>query len=359
MSRVYNFSAGPAMLPESVLKTAQAQMLDWDGSGVSEMEISHRSPQFEALQKQTQDLLRELMQIPDNYHILFMTGGARAQFDALPMNLLNEGETANYLVSGYWSHDACQMAQKYNSVHVVNPSAAVNMNTLSTPANWDINPKGSYFFYTPNETLTGLALTDTPKVTMPLVADMTSYILSQHYNVSDFGVIFASAQKNMGQAGVTVVIIRDDLIQEPRAFTPNVLSYQLMAEKNSLYNTSPTYAIYIMNLVLKDLKAKGGVTWAEQENRKKAALLYDFIDSSDFYSNNIDKNFRSIMNVSFMLSNGKLQNNFLQQSAEHGLLNLKGHSAVGGMRASLYNAMPLAGVEALIKFMQNYAEQNQ
>ena len=359
MPRVYNFSAGPAMLPESVLQTAQAQMLDWDGSGMSVMEISHRSPAFEVLLEDTKQRLRNLMPIPSNYHILFMASGGRGQFSAVPMNLLAENTIANYAVTGSWSNLAFQEAEKYGDIKRVIDSDTINLTAIPDQNTWNIDANARYFYYTPNETLLGVEFPFVPQVSMPLVADMTSCILSREFDVSQFGLIYASTQKNLGQAGLTVVIVRDDLIGQPQPCTPGVLSYQQFASSGSLFNTPPTYAIYIMNLMLKDLQARGGVTVVEKINQQKATLLYDAIDQSDFYRNQVSPEHRSHVNVTFNLPTIDQETEFVAAAAVEGLVNLKGHSAVGGIRASLYNAMPLAGVAALVEFMRKFAKDNQ
>jgi len=354
MKRVFNFSAGPATLPESVLQRASNEMLDWHDSGMSLMEISHRSAAFMQLREQTEQLLRQLMAIPDHYRVLFLSGGARSQFAMVPMNLLANHHKANYLLTGSWSQYAFQEAQKYGEIHCVASTADAGFTMIPEVEAWDIAADARYFYYTPNETIHGVEFPFVPQVDMPLVADMTSCILSREFPVEKFGIIFAAAQKNLGQAGVTVVIIRDDLIGEALPFTPSMFTYRLHRDANSLYNTAPTYAIYIMNLVLQDLQAKGGVAKIQQLNRDKATRLYQFIDHSGFYRNHIVPSCRSLMNVTFNLPSAALETQFLQQAAEQHLLNLKGHSSVGGIRASLYNAMPMAGVQALLEFMQYF-----
>jgi phosphoserine aminotransferase len=358
MNRVYNFAAGPAMLPESVLRTAQADMLDWRNSGMSVMEISHRSAMFETLLNETSALLRDLMAIPKNYHILFCTGGARAQFSMIPMNLLAQNDRANYCVTGNWSYLAMQEAQKYGQIHCVFNTDDIDLISIPDEKSWSIDNDARYFYYTPNETLVGLEFPDVPQVSMPIVADMTSYILSSVIDVSKFGLIYASAQKNLGQAGVTLVIIRDDLITQPFAFTPTMYDYACYRDNNSLQNTAPTYAIYIMNLVLQNLKNQGGVAVIEKMNQEKSRLLYAAVDNSNgFYVNKIDPKYRSRLNVSFNLPTEMLEKKFLEQANSAGLVGLKGHKKVGGIRASLYNAMPLAGVEALVSFMQQFSKE--
>jgi phosphoserine aminotransferase len=357
MKRVYNFAAGPAILPEAVLRTAQQDMLNWRDTGMSVMEVSHRSALFEELVQETQQLLRDMMRIPNNYQVLLMAAGGRGQFAAVPMNLLGENSRADYVVTGNWSHAAYIEAQKYGSIRRVLPTDAVDLVTIPEFSTWQLDPKARYLYYTPNETLLGTEFPYVPQVGVPLVADMTSCILSREYDVSQFGLIYAAAQKNLGQAGVTVVIVRDDLITEPLSITPGVLSYLVFRDSNSLYNTPATYAIYIMNLVLKYWQAEGGVAAIEKINQQKAQILYDYIDQSDAYVNSVDPHYRSAMNVSFSLPTPELNIQFVSAAKQHGLVNLKGHSRVGGLRASLYNAMPLAGVKTLIAFMQQFVKE--
>jgi phosphoserine aminotransferase len=358
MNRVYNFAPGPAMLPTGVLEIAQREMLDWHNTGMSVMEISHRSAAFIALLDETEQLLRTLMSIPANYKILFLPGGARTQFAAIPLNLLAQNSTANYLVTGTWSKVAYEEAQKYGAIHLVASSAEQNFFTIPEPATWNIENNASYFYYTPNETIVGVEFPNVPQVAMPVVADMTSCILSKEYPIDQFGLIFASAQKNLGQAGVTVVIVREDLVTQPLPATPSMFDYGKQIAQQSSLNTTPTYAIYIMNLVLKDLQAKGGVPTIAKLNEAKAQLLYATIDQSNYYVNQVPAPYRSRMNVTFNLPTTELDQRFCQQATQAGLTNLKGHSSVGGIRASLYNAMPLAGVEALVTFMQKFASEN-
>ena len=358
VKRVFNFSAGPAMLPENVLQTARDEMLNWHDSGMSVMEISHRSAAFIQLRDQTEQLLRELMRIPNNYHVLFLTGGARSQFSMVPMNLLAENKHANYLVTGYWSQHAFKEAQKYGDIHEVASGIEENFTTIPDVSRWGVDANARYFHYTPNETIHGVEFPFVPEVKMPLVADMTSCILSREFPVEKFGVIFAAAQKNLGQAGVTVVIIREDLVASPLPFTPSMFDYRCHRDAQSLYNTAPTYAIYIMNLVLQDLQAKGGVARISQINTDKAKLLYHFIDVSSFYTNKVNPDYRSTVNVTFRLPTEALERQFISEAAQHDLLNLKGHSCVGGIRASLYNAMPIAGIESLLNFMQLFQEKH-
>jgi phosphoserine aminotransferase len=358
MSRPVNFNAGPAMLPESVLKIAQTEMFDWQGTGMSVMEVSHRSKQFMQLRDETEDLFRQLMQIPSDYDVLFLAGGARTQFAMVPMNLLAQNPQADYLITGAWSQSAYDEAGRYGKLSVAARVTAEKLLSVPDQSQWQLNPDAQYFYYTPNETLLGVELTSIPTIQVPIVADMTSCILSRDYDVKKFGVIFASAQKNLGQAGVTVVIVRKDLLTEPFSYTPSMFDYRIQAKNQSLYNTSPTYAIYIMNLVLKWTQQQGGVPVIMQKNAQKAGVLYDYIDANSFYNNTVAPEYRSHMNVSFNLPTRELEAEFVSAAAHAGLVGLKGHSSVGGIRASLYNAMPLAGIEALVKFMEQFRKQH-
>lgn len=357
MTNIFNFNAGPAMVPESVLKTAQAQMLNWNHTGMSVMEVSHRSKHFMQLRDDTEALLRQLMNIPSDYHVLFLSGGARTQFAMVPMNLLAANPQADYLITGAWSQSAFDEAQRYSKPSVVARVTTEQQLSVPREAQWQLNDKARYFYYTPNETLLGVELPNVPKVKVPIVADMTSCILSRDYDVRKFGLIFASAQKNLGQAGVTVVIVHKDLLSEPFAFTPTMFDYRVHVTNQSLYNTSPTYAIYIMNLVLQWTKEQGGVTVLAQRNREKAQYLYDYIEQhSNFYVNKIASEYRSQMNVTFNLPTKQLEAEFVTAATQTGLVGLKGHSSVGGIRASLYNAMELNGVKALVQFMDEFRQ---
>ncbi len=359
MKRVFNFSAGPAMLPEEVLLQAQAEMLDWQGTGMSIMEVSHRGPEFKTVAEQTEADLRELMSIPSNYHVLFIAGGASTQFSMVPLNLMGEKKTADYIDTGIWSKKAIDEAKRYGHVNVA-ARAAVSHSLLHVPLpeDWSLNPEASYVHYTPNETIEGVEFHEVPKIgSVPLVADMTSSILSKPVDVNQFGVIYAGAQKNMGQAGITVAIVRDDLIQEPLPGTPTLYSYKVIAENKSFYNTPPTYAWYMTGLVLAWMKRKGGIQFFAGSNRRKAEKLYGFIDShTGFYINGVHPDSRSIMNVPFNLTRVELTEQFLESATAAGLTNLKGHKVAGGVRVSMYNAMPEAGVDALIDFMRDFAK---
>ena len=358
MRKVYNFSAGPGMLPEEVLQTAQAEMLDWHGTGMSIMELGHRGSEFQGVAEKAEANLRELMQIPKHYHVLFLTGGASAQFAMVPLNLMSERKKADYIDTGIWSKKAIDEARRYGDVHVAAASGVVNSQVFIPDQNaWDLRSDVDYIHYTPNETIDGLAFKWVPDTgNIPLIADMSSMILSQPIDVSKYGVIYAGAQKNMGQAGLTVAIVRDDLIRDPVFLTPTLYTYKLHAEHHSFYNTPPTYSWYIAGLVFDWLKRKGGVSAMYEENIRKSEKLYAFIEShKDFYFSTVRPENRSMMNVVFSLTDEKLNEKFLQESAAAGLSNLKGHRVVGGMRASIYNAMPEEGVDALITFMREFS----
>ena len=358
MRKVYNFSAGPAMLPEEVLLRAQEEMLDWHGTGMSIMELGHRGPEFKVVADQAEADLRELMNIPDNYDVLFLPGGASAQFAMVPLNLFGKNTHADYIDTGIWSKKAIAEAERYGHVNVA-AKLEMNSDLIQIPPQnkWKLNPEASYVHYTPNETIEGVEFHYVPETgNVPLVADMSSMILSQPVDVKKYGIIYAGAQKNIGQAGVTIVIVRRDLIKDPLPRTPTLYTYKIHAEHKSFYNTPPTYAWYIAGLTLAWMKQEGGVAKFYEINQRKAKKLYTFIDShKEFYSNPIQVECRSIMNVPFSLHHSQLTELFLELAAQEGLTNLKGHRLVGGMRASIYNAMPEAGVDALIQFMQEFA----
>ncbi len=359
MSRVYNFSAGPAMLPEAVLKQAQEEMLDYQGTGMSVMEMSHRGKDYMAIASQAEKDLRELMAIPDNYKVLFLQGGASAQFSMIPMNLLRGKTRAAYFNTGQWSKKAIKEASRYCDVHIVTSSEEQGFTTIADPGEWSIPDDVAYVHYTPNETIGGLEFDCIPETgDIPLVADMSSTILSRPIDVSKFGLIYAGAQKNIGPAGLTIVIVRDDLIGNVMDKAPALFDYKALADGDSMVNTPPTYGWYLAGLVFKWLLDMGGLDTIAVINERKAEKLYDAIDSMDFYANPVDKRYRSWMNVPFTLKNADLDAEFLKQAAENGLVTLKGHRSVGGMRASIYNAMPEAGIDSLIDFMKSFAEQN-
>lgn len=361
MRKVYNFNAGPAMLPEDVLLQAQAEMLDWQGTGMSIMELGHRGPEFQQLAAQAESDLRELMAIPKNYHVFFLPGGASAQFAMIPLNLFSKNKQADYIDTGIWSKKAIAEASRYGEVNVA--AQAMQRNGLAYIPHqdeWKTNKHADYLHYTPNETIDGLAFQWVPQTgDVPLVADMSSMILSQPINVSQYGVIYAGAQKNLGQAGITIVIVRDDLIKEPIEKIPSLYSYQLHAEHHSFYNTPPTYSWYITGLVLAWMKKQGGVDAMYKINQRKAATLYNLIDThQDFYLCRIDPECRSLMNVMFYLHNEALTPVFLQEAEAHGLMNLRGHRVSGGIRASIYNAMPEEAVNKLADFMREFAKKH-
>jgi len=359
MSRLYNFSAGPAALPEPVLAQAQSEMLNWKNSGMSVMEMSHRGNDFMSIATEAENDLRELMNIPNNYKVLFLQGGATSQFAAVPLNLLGSKKQADYLYAGLWAKKAIAEAKKFCNVNVVASSEAQNYSTVPPRKSWQCNADAAYFHYTPNETIGGLEMQEIPDVgDVPIVADMSSTILSRPIDVSKFGVIYAGAQKNIGPAGLTVVIIREDLIGNAAPNTPTMLDYQKLAEADSMLNTPPTYAWYVAGLVFKWLKENGGLVAMAERNRRKASKLYAAIDNSGFYSNPIDPNYRSLMNVPFILDNDNLNKIFLDEAKKVGLVTLSGHRSVGGMRASIYNAMPEEGVQALVDFMADFEERN-
>ena len=359
---IYNFSAGPAVLPKEVLQQAQAEMLDWHGSGMSVMEMSHRGKEYMGIQAQAEADLRELMGIPANYKVLFLQGGASQQFAMIPMNLLRGKKSADYLNTGEWSKKAINEAKKFGNVNVVATGADKDFSYIPAFNTWRRDTNAAYLHYTPNETIGGVEFNWLPDVgAVPLVADMSSCILSRPVDVSKFGLIYAGSQKNIGPAGLTIVIVREDLIGVVLPGTPTMLDYKTHADNDSMYNTPPTYGIYIAGLVFQMLKRNGGLAAMEKINIAKARLLYDTIDASDgFYNCPVAVSDRSRMNVPFTLKNtGTLKNNtldgdFLKQADAQGLLQLKGHRSVGGMRASIYNAMPLAGVQALVSFMNEF-----
>jgi phosphoserine aminotransferase len=353
--RVFNFSAGPAVLPVEVLEQARDELLDWDGGGMSVMEISHRSREFVAVARRAEADLRELLAIPANYKVLFLQGGATAQFSAVPMNLAGADATVSYVNTGAWSRKAIGEAKRYARVSIAADAVESGYNGIPPLAGWKIDASAAYLHYTPNETIGGVEFPFVPDIgRVPLVADMSSTILSRPIEVARFGLIYAGAQKNIGPSGITVVIVRDDLIGRARPGTPLVLDYKAMADEGSLLNTPPTFGWYFAGLVFQWLKRKGGLPAMEKLNRAKAEHLYGAIDASGFYRNPVDKAARSWMNVPFTLARPELDEAFLAEANEAGLKNLEGHRSVGGMRASLYNAMPMEGVTALVEFMKEF-----
>ena len=358
MTRCYNFCAGPASLPESVLEIARDDMLNWHGTGLSLMEMSHRSPEVVGVAQHAEQTLRNLLGIPDAYAVLFLQGGASTQFSAVPLNLLGEHRGADYVNTGEWSKKAIEEGRRYAEVNVVASSKLTNFCTIPPQQEWQLGTDPAYLHYTPNETIGGVEYFWTPQVSVPLVADMSSTILSRPTKVADFGVIYAGAQKNIGPAGLTLVIVRRDLLGRAHALCPAMLNWQIAADNDSMYNTPPTFALYLAALVFDWLVAQGGLEAMEKLNRRKAQKLYAAIDSSEFYANPVELPSRSLMNVPFTLADAGLDKQFLKESEAAGLLNLKGHRSVGGMRASLYNAVSEAAVDALIAFMQDFAQRN-
>ncbi|OAJ93748.1 3-phosphoserine/phosphohydroxythreonine transaminase [Vibrio bivalvicida] len=359
MSKVYNFSAGPAGLPKAVMEKAQQEFVDWSDLGTSVMEISHRSKEFIKVAEEAEQDLRDLLSIPDNYKVLFCQGGARAQFAAVPLNLLGSSKKATYIDAGYWAESAIKEAGKFCEVDAFDAKTEVDGKTAVVPANeWKISPDTAYVHFCPNETIDGIEISELPDTDKPIVADMSSNILSREIDVAKYGVIYAGAQKNIGPAGLCIAIVRDDLLDLANDLVPSFMSYKVLAEKDSMFNTPPTFAWYLSGLVFKWLKEQGGVAEIEKINKEKASLLYNQIDSSDFYINNVQQANRSRMNVPFQLAKPELDGAFLEQAEKRGLVALKGHRAVGGMRASIYNAVPLEGVRALVEFMQEFEAQN-
>jgi phosphoserine aminotransferase len=357
---IYNFSAGPAVLPKEVLQQAQAELTDWHGSGMSVMEMSHRGKEYMGIQAQAEADLRELMGIPVNYKVLFLQGGASMQFSMIPLNLLRGKLSADYVYTGEWSKKAISEAKKFSYVNVVASNTDKNSSYVPAFDTWKLDNDAAYVHYTPNETIGGVEFNWVPDVgNVPLVADMSSCILSRQIDVSRFGLIYAGAQKNIGPAGLTIVIVRDDLVGHADPRLPTMLNYQTHAENDSMYNTPPTYGIYVAGLVFQMLKRKGGIAAMEKTNIAKARLLYGAIDASNgFYKCPVATADRSRMNVPFTLKDANLDGDFLKQADARGLLQLKGHRSVGGMRASIYNAMPLEGVQALVNFMNEFASQH-
>jgi len=359
VSRGYNFSAGPAALPEDVLDQARAELLEWDGARASVMEISHRGKDFVALAAESERDIRELLAIPSNYKVLFLQGGATQHFAQIPMNIARRGESADYIVTGDWGEKAVKEAKPTIGVRIAATAEATNYDRIPARETWDLDPKAAYVHYTPNETIRGVEFMDVPDTgAVPLVADMSSTILSRPLDVSKFGLIYAGAQKNIGAAGLVVLIVRDDLLARSPKDIPKILNYAEQAAQDSMLNTPNTFGWYLASLVFKWLKKQGGLAAMAERNRAKAKLLYDYIDGSGFYRNPVERPARSWMNVPFTLPNEALDAPFLKESEAAGLLALKGHRAVGGMRASIYNAMPLAGVQALVDFMKDFAKRN-
>lgn len=359
MGRVYNFSAGPAVLPEEVLKEAAEEMLDYRGCGMSVMEMSHRSKMFQDIIDEAEADLRDLLNIPDNYKVLFLQGGASQQFSAIPMNLMKNG-VADYIITGQWAKKAYEEAQKYGKVNVIASSADKTFSYIPDCSDLNVSEDADYVYVCYNNTIYGTKFPEVPNTKGKiLVADMSSCILSEPVNVDDFGVIYFGVQKNVGPAGVVVAIIREDLIRDDvMEFTPTMLKWKTQADAGSLYNTPPCYGIYICGKVFKWIKNMGGLDAMKAHNEKKAAILYDFLDNSKMFKGTVEKGSRSLMNVPFVTGDKDLDAKFIAESKAAGFENLKGHRTVGGMRASIYNAMPMEGVKKLVEFMKKFEEEN-
>ena len=354
MERVYNFSAGPAAIPLPVLERARDELTSWNGCGMSVMELSHRGKEFMSIAERAEADLRRLLDIPVGYRVLFLQGGATAQFGNIPFNLAGPEDKADYLVTGSWSKKALAEGRRFLSAHVAADSADNGHTEIPDPGTWDLSPDAAYVHYAPNETIGGVEFHFIPETTAPLVADMSSTLLSRSLDVSRFGLIYAGAQKNIGPAGLAIVIVREDLLGRARDGTPMMMDYAQQAESGSMLNTPPTWAWYIAGLVFEWLLEQGGLAAMEEINRRKADTLYAAIDGSDFYANPVAAHCRSWMNVPFTLADPGLDAMFLDQAKAAGLMTLKGHRSVGGMRASIYNAMPQEGVDALVGFMQEF-----
>ena len=355
MTRVFNFSAGPAALPEPVLRQAAAEMLDWHGSGMSVMEMSHRGKEYIAIQAEAEADLRSLLAIPDGYKVLFLQGGAIGQNAIVPMNLLRGRKSIDFIDTGEWSKKSIKEAQKYAAVNIAASAKAEGYTRVPPRSEWKLDPQAAYVHICANETIGGVEYHWTPDTgAVPLVADMSSNLLSRPVDVARYGCIYGGAQKNIGPAGLTIVIVRDELIGQALPITPMAFDYKQQADNDSMINTPPTYAIYVAGLVFKWLLAQGGLPAIEARNRAKAALLYEYLDASGFYSNPVAREDRSLMNVPFKLKDEALDAKFLAGAQERGMVQLKGHRAVGGMRASIYNAMPLEGVQALVSYMKAF-----
>lgn len=359
MARVYNFSAGPSQLPEEVLVRASKELVEYGSSGQSVMEMSHRSKDYEAIIGKCEADLREIMNIPDNYKVLFLQGGASQQFAMVPLNIMNGSGTADYAITGMWAKKAAKEAARFGKVNVVASSEDATFNYIPDINPAKLNPKADYFYVCYNNTIYGTVFSSLPDTgDVPVVADMSSCFLSEPVDVSKYGIIFAGAQKNFGPAGVTVVIIREDLIGKARELTPTMLDYKTHADEGSMFNTPPTYTIYVCGLVLEWLRKQGGLEAMKKRNVTKARLLYDYLDSSKMFKGTVRPDSRSLMNVPFVTGNGELDKKFVKEATAAGLINLKGHRSVGGMRASIYNAMPVEGVEKLVDFMTKFEADN-
>ncbi len=359
MERVYNFSAGPSILPLPVLEKVQKELVNYNGTGMSIMEMSHRSSYFQSIIDEAGSLLRELMNIPDEYEVLFLQGGASLQFSMIPLNLMNTYKKAGYVLTGSWSKKALQEAEKVGEVQVIASSENEKFTTIPKLDGLLGDEKLDYVHITTNNTIEGTKYVDIPHVDkVPLVADMSPNILSERYDVSKFGLIYAGAQKNLGPAGLTIAIIKRDLIGGADRYCPTMLNYETYSKNNSLYNTLPSFSIYVTKLVLEWLKEQGGVSAIEEQNKMKSSLLYNFLDESKLFTSPVDPAYRSLMNIPFTTPSEELNNEFLQKAKERGLVTLKGHRSVGGMRASIYNAMPVQGVQQLVNYMKEFELEN-
>ena len=359
MARVYNFSAGPAVLPEPVLKKAASELVEYKNSGMSVMEMSHRSPEYEAIINNAESLLRELMNIPSNYKVLFLQGGASLQFSMIPMNLFKKSKKADFIHTGEWTKKAIPESKRYGTVNILGSSEDKNFSYIPEIDKSKFDKDADFFYICSNNTIEGTRFASIPDTgNVPLVADMSSHILSEVMDISKFGVIFAGAQKNIGPAGVTVVIIREDLIGNAMDITPTMMNYKTHSENGSMFNTPPTYSVYMAMLVFERLKELGGISAMQKINEDKAAILYDFIDNSKLFKSPVEKKYRSMMNIPFKTGNDDLDSKFLKEASKSGLVQLKGHRLVGGMRASIYNAMPAQGVQTLVDFMKKFESDN-
>ena len=356
--RVYNFSAGPSMLPLEVLKKAQSEMTEYGKSGMSVMEMSHRSKDYEEIINGAEALVRELMNVPDNYKVLFLQGGASSQFAMIPLNLGTKNKKADFIVTGQWAKKAAAEAEKFIEVNRVASSADKTFSYIPKTTAADFSSDADYVHICYNNTIYGTRFTSLPECAVPLVADISSCVMSEVIDVSKFGLLFAGAQKNLGPAGVTLVIVRDDLIGNAAENTPTMFDYAIHAKNGSMYNTPPTYSIYILKLVLEWVKEQGGVAAIQKINEKKAKILYDYLDSSELFKGTVVPEDRSLMNIPFVTGNEELDAKFVKEAKEAGFVNLKGHRTVGGMRASIYNAMPVEGVEKLVEFMKKFESEN-
>ena len=356
--RVRNFCAGPAAIPEPVLEEVRSELLEWGNAGMSIMEMSHRSSIFDEVASNAKQDFIELLDIPDEYDVLFLQGGATHQFSMVPLNFSSQEDSADYLVTGAWSKKAIVEGQKYSKINIVASSEADNFTHAPDSKLWNLDSNAKYFHYAPNETIQGVAIHQPPDIDAPIVADMSSVILSEPIDVSKFSLIYAGAQKNIGPAGLTIVIIQKEMFEKENSSNSNILRYSQHSKNNSMLNTPPTFAWYMAGKVFKWLKSEGGLEVICKKNHFKAKTLYQYIDESDFFSNPVSVENRSIMNIPFILADNNLDSLFIEQAEQNGLLNLKGHRSLGGMRASIYNAMPIEGVHDLIEFMKDFEKTN-